>query len=63
MTKKETTLILEAFDQLNDILMDQMEEYWDTSFVWNEIAEARTHLLVGREKLATLFKRLLLEGD
>lgn len=61
MTQKETQLILEAFDNLNDILTDQMDDYWEDSFVWDAISEARTHVLQGREKLAQLFNRLLVD--
>lgn len=61
MTQKETKLILEAFDQLNDILTDQMDDYWEDSFVWDAISEARTHVLQGREILSRLFNRLLVD--
>lgn len=61
MTQKETQLILEAFDQLNDILNDQMDNYWEDSFVWNAISEARTHVLQGRETLSRLFNRMLVD--
>ena len=61
MTQTETKLILEAFDQLNDILTDQMDNYWEDSFVWDAISEARTHVLQGRETLSRLFNRLLVD--
>ena len=61
MTQKETRLILEAFDQLNDILTDQMDNYWEDSFVWDALGDARSHVMQGRETLDWLFKKLLLD--
>lgn len=63
MTKNDTKLILQAFDELSDLLTDIMEDYYEDSFVWDEVSEARTHVLQGRERLATLFGRILLEGE
>jgi hypothetical protein len=63
MTKNDTKLVLQAFDELSDLLIDLMEDYYEDSFVWDGVSEARTHVLQGRERLATLFGRLLLEGD
>ena len=63
MTKNDTKLVLQAFDELSDLLTDLMEQYYEDSFVWDGVSEARTHVLQGRAGLATLFGRLLLEGD
>ena len=63
MTKNDTKLILQAFDELSDLLTDIMEDYYEDSFVWDGVSEARTHVLQGRERLATLFGRILLEGE
>lgn len=63
MTKNDTKLILQAFDDLSDLLTGIMENYFEDSFVWDGISEARTHVLQGRERLATIFGRLLLEDD
>lgn len=63
MTKNDTVLVLQAFDELSDLLTDIMEQYFEDSFIWDGIAEARTHVLLGRSGLATLFGRLLLEGE
>lgn len=63
MTKNDTKLVLQAFDELSDLLTGLMEDYFEDSFVWDGVSEARTHVLQGRERLATLFGRLLLEGD
>ena len=58
MTQKETQLILEAFDQLNDILTDQMNTYWDDLFVSDAINKARSHVLQGRGMMSRLFNLL-----
>lgn len=63
MTKNDTKLVLQAFDELSDLLTDLMEQYYEDSFVWDGVSEARTHVLQGRARLATLFGRLLLEGE
>ena len=63
MTKNDTKLILQAFDDLSDLLTGIMEDYYENSFVWDGVSEARTHVLQGRERLATLFGRILLEGE
>lgn len=63
MTKKEFELILQAFDELNDLLIDVMDEYYEDSIIWNVVSEARTHVLQGRTGLATLYQKLLLERD
>lgn len=63
MTKNDTKLVLQAFDELSDLLTGLMEDYFEDSFVWDGVSEARTHVLQGRERLAILFGRLLLEGD
>lgn len=61
MTKNDTKLVLMGFDQLSDLLTDIMEEYYEDSFVWDGVSEARIHVMQGRARLATLFGRLLLE--
>lgn len=63
MTKNDTILVLQAFDELSDLLTEIMEEYFEDSLVWDGVSEARTHVLQGRAGLATLFGKLLLEGD
>lgn len=63
MTKNETVLILQAFDELSDLLTDLMDEYYEDSDLWDAISEARTHVLQGRNGLATLFQKLLLNRD
>lgn len=63
MTKNDTKLVLQAFDELSDLLTGLMEDYFENSFVWDGVSEARIHVLQGRERLATLFGRLLLEGE
>lgn len=63
MVRNDTKLILQAFDELSDLLTDIMEQYYEDSFVWDGVSEARTHVLQGRAGLAALFGRLLLEGD
>ncbi len=63
MTKNDTVLVLQACDELSDMLTDLMEQYFEDSFIWDGLAEARTHVLLGRSGLATLFGRLLLEGE
>ena len=63
MTKNDTKLVLEAFDELSGLLLDIMDQYWEDSMVWDSVVEARTHVLQGRTGLATLFNKLLLNGD
>lgn len=63
MTKNDTKLVLQAFDELSDLLTGLMEDYFEDSFVWDAVSEARTHVLQGRERMSTLFGRILLEGD
>lgn len=63
MTKNDTKLVLQAFDELSDLLTDIMEDYYEDSFVWDGVSEARTHVIQGRVRMATLFGRLLLEED
>lgn len=63
MTKNDTKLILQAFDELNGLLLDIMDQYFEDSIVWDAVAEARAHVLQGRTGLNTLFQKLLLNGD
>lgn len=63
MTKNETTLILQAFDELSDLLTDVMDSYFRDPAIWDAVSEARTHVLQGRSGLATLFQKLLLNRD
>ena len=63
MTKNDTKLVLQAFNELSDLLTDLMEGYYEDTFVWDGVSEARTHVLQGRERLAILFGRLLLDGE
>ena len=63
MTKNDTVLILQAFDELSDLLTDIMDENFENSNVWDAFSEARTHVLQGRTGLATLFQKLLLKRD
>lgn len=63
MTKNETVLILQAFDELSDLLTDIMTEQFEDSELWDAVSEARTHVLQGRCGLATLFQKLLLNRD
>ena len=63
MTKNDTKLVLEAFDELSGLLLDIMDQYWEDSMVWDSVVEARTHVLQGRTGLANLFNKLLLNGD
>ena len=63
MTKNESVLILQAFDELSDLLTDIMSEHFEDSNLWDAVSEARTHVLQGRCGLATLFNKLLLNGD
>lgn len=50
----EKKLILEAFDNLNDIFLDMMDVSWEDAARWDELAEARTHILIARTKYASL---------
>lgn len=61
MTKNDIKLVLRAFDELSDLLTDLMEDCYEDSFVWDGVAEARTHVLQGCGQLTILFGRLLLE--
>ena len=63
MTKNESVLILQAFDELGDLLTDIMDQQFEDSNVWDAVSEARTHVLQGRSGLATLFNKLLLKRD
>ena len=63
MTKNETILILQAFDELSDMLTDVMDNYFRDPAIWDAVSEARTHVLQGRSGLATLFQKLLLNRD
>ena len=63
MTKNDTKLILQAFDELDDLLSDILNQYNRDYIVWDGIASARIHVLRGRETLIVLFKQLLLEDD
>lgn len=63
MTKKDTVLILQAFDELGDLLTDIMDQYYEDSNVWDAVSEARLHVVQGRAGLATLFQKLLLNRD
>lgn len=63
MTKNETVLILQAFDELSDLLTDIMTEQFEDSELWDAVSEARTHVLQGRCGLATFFNKLLLNRD
>lgn len=63
MTKNETVLILQAFDELSDLLTDVMDNYFRDPAIWDAVSEARTHVLQGRSGLATLFQKLLLNRD
>lgn len=63
MTKTQATYTLQAFDDLTDILTDQLDQYWQDSVIWDALNRARIHVIDGRAECATLYKRLLLEGD
>lgn len=63
MTKNETVLILQAFDELSDLLTDIMTEQFEDSDLWDVALEARTNVLRGRCLLATFFNKLLLNRD
>lgn len=63
MTKNETVLILQAFDELLDLLTDIMDEHYEDSDIWNAVSESRFNVLQGRSGLATLFQKLLLNRD
>lgn len=63
MTKNDTKLVLQAFDELSDLLTDIMENYYEDSFVWDGVSEARVHVLQGRERITTLFNKLLLRDE
>ena len=63
MTKTQAKYTLQAFDDLADILTDQLDQYWEDSAMWDALSRARIHVIDGRAECATLYKRLLLEGD
>lgn len=63
MTKNESVLILQAFDELSDMLSDVMDEHYENSDLWDALADARIHILQDRNGLATLFRKLLLKRD
>lgn len=63
MTKNDSVLILQAFDELSDLLTDLMDQYYEDSDIWDAVSEARLHVIQGRVRLATLFKKLMLEGE
>ena len=63
MTKTQATYTLQAFDDLTDILTDQLDQYWQDSVILDALNRARIHVIDGRAECATLYKRLLLEGD
>lgn len=61
MTQKESQLVLQAFDELNDLLIDLLDEEWEDSVVWDALTSSRMDVLAARKRLATLFNALLLE--
>lgn len=61
MTQKESQLVLRAFDELNDLLIDLLDEEWEDSVVWDALTSSRMDVLAARKRLATLFNTLLLE--
>ena len=63
MTKTQVKYTLQAFDDLSDILTDQLDQYWEDSAMWDALNRARISVLNGRAECATLYKRLLLEDD
>lgn len=63
MTKNDTVLILQAFDELSDLLTDLMDQYYEESNIWDAVSEARIHVVQGRTGLATQFQKLLLKRD
>lgn len=63
MTKNDTVLILQAFDELSDLLTDLMDQYYEESKIWDAFSEARLHVVQGRTGLATFFQKLLLKRD
>ena len=63
MTQKEAKLIIEMFDQLTDVLVDKLDEYWDDSFVWSAFNRARVSVITARTELAQTFRRLYVDVD
>lgn len=54
MEQNRKQLILQAVDALADIYTELMEEYWENEEVWNKVAEIRQHVLIARERTASL---------
>lgn len=54
MNQNDKKLILEAIDALNDIFLAQMGGNWEDEELWNQLAEIRTHVLIARERTASL---------
>lgn len=59
MTETQTKLTLQAFDDLADILTDQLDDYWEDTVVWDALQRARNYVIQGRVECATLYKKLL----
>lgn len=60
MTQKQSELVLQAFDELNDLLVDLLDEEWEDSVMWDSLTSSRMDVLAARKRLATLFNTLLL---
>lgn len=60
MTQKQSKLVLQAFDELNDLLVDLLDEEWENSVMWDALTESRMDVLAAQKRLATLFNTLLL---
>lgn len=54
MNKTDYQLLMECYDQLNDVLVDIIENYWNDPDKWDELAKCRFHLLKSRSILSTL---------
>lgn len=59
MNKTDYQLLMECYDQMNDILVEISNDCWNEPDKWDELAKSRHHLLKSRSILLTLLIELI----
>ena len=59
MNKNVYQLLVECYDELSDIIVDLIEDYWDDPDTWDELAKCRYHLLKSRSIISKLSTKIV----
>lgn len=63
MTKTKVNYTLQAFDEMLDIITEQLEQYWTNKEMWDSLNIARMHVIDARATYSAVTSKLLLATD